>query len=104
MQDEHFQRQWTEGHAQFSYDLHKGLGWLEHKLGTHFPVRAIIGSACESIMQRKARLMAWAVVLGLALGIGAGTVALATTAKASTAIERAEAAPVHLYISRSVLA
>lgn len=28
MQDEHFMRNWNEGHDRFSADVTRGLGWL----------------------------------------------------------------------------
>lgn len=82
MTDEHFMRQWTEGHERFSSDLDQGLARLRRIIGTAYGV-SIEPSARESDTHARSMLAGLgAAVVTVALFI---STVLVTTGGASLA-------------------
>lgn len=74
MQDQHFMQQWNAGHDRFSEDCdriaRKALRLAPHRAGRK---KAGLRPA-ETPLARKARLTGLAVMAGLLIGVGLGTV------------------------------
>lgn len=98
MQDEHFQRQWTQSHHRFSHDIDSGLDKLREVL-------TAAASTCGGALLRKADATGKAVIIGFITGAVLGAALLASAGVTSTVpAEAAKAASVRIDPARLVLA